>query len=407
VALPYLIDRLLAHRLNGLAGSLVFPAAWAATEYALSRAPYGTWGSAAYSQYGNLPLLQILSVTGLWGITFLIGWFAAVCNRLWEEGIDSRRARAEAWLCVGTIASVMLLGGARMALFPPSSQTVRVASISKRNLEPELSNAVWGRLSGGQTTNEDRGAIQRWATAIDDDLLSRAEREMQAGAKIVFWAELNAPVLKEDETAFVARGQSLATKYHVYLGMSLNVLRGAGASSVENKLVLIQPNGQVAWEYNKARPVPGPEAAQQVPGDGKLRALDTPYGRVSSIICFDGDFPQLLAQAGALRTDVMLDPSSDWRAIDPWHTQMASFRAIEQGFSLIRQTSQGLSAAFDYQGRLLASMDHYQTTDYAMVSQVPTRGVPTIYSRLGDWFAWLCAFGLACLVVVSLRKKRA
>jgi apolipoprotein N-acyltransferase len=301
----------------------------------------------------------------------------------------------------------MLLGGARMALFPPSSQTVRVASISKRNLEPELSNAVWGRLSGGQTTNEDRGAIQRWATAIDDDLLSRAEREMQAGAKIVFWAELNAPVLKEDETAFVARGQSLATKYHVYLGMSLNVLRGAGASSVENKLVLIQPNGQVAWEYNKARPVPGPEAAQQVPGDGKLRALDTPYGRVSSIICFDGDFPQLLAQAGALRTDVMLDPSSDWRAIDPWHTQMASFRAIEQGFSLIRQTSQGLSAAFDYQGRLLASMDHYQTTDYAMVSQVPTRGVPTIYSRLGDWFAWLCAFGLACLVVVSLRKKRA
>jgi apolipoprotein N-acyltransferase len=407
VALPYLIDRLLAHRLNGLAGSLVFPAAWAATEYALSRAPYGTWGSAAYSQYGNLPLLQILSVTGLWGITFLIGWFAAVCNRLWEERIDSRRARAEAWLCVGTIASVMLLGGARMALFPPSSQTVRVASISKRNLEPELSNAVWGRLSGGQTTNEDRGAIQRWATAIDDDLLSRAEREMQAGAKIVFWAELNAPVLKEDETAFVARGQSLATKYHVYLGMSLNVLRGGGASSVENKLVLIQPNGQVAWEYNKARPVPGPEAAQQVPGDGKLRALDTPYGRVSSIICFDGDFPQLLAQAGALRTDVMLDPSSDWRAIDPWHTQMASFRAIEQGFSLIRQTSQGLSAAFDYQGRLLASMDHYQTTDYAMVSQVPTRGVPTIYSRLGDWFAWLCAFGLACLVVVSLRKKRA
>jgi apolipoprotein N-acyltransferase len=42
-----------------------------------------------------------------------------------------------------------------------------------------------------------------------------------------------------------------------------------------------------------------------------------------------------------------------------------------------------------------------------MVSQVPTRGVRTIYTRLGDWFAWLCLVGLACLTVLSLRKKRA
>lgn len=407
LVLPYVINRLLAHKLEGLTACLVFPAAWAATDYSLSRAPYGTWGSAAYSQYGNLALLQILSVTGLWGITFLIGWFAAVCNQLWEEGFDSNRARRGAWLCGGAIALVMLLGGARMALFPPSSQTVRVASISRRNIEPELGNAVWGRLYGGQPTSEDRDAIRHWATAIDNDLLSRAEREMQAGAKIVFWAELNAPVLKEDETAFVARGESLAAKYHVYLGMSLNVLRSGTAPNVENKLVLVQPRGQVAWEYNKARPVPGLEAALQVPGDGKLRALDTPYGRMSSIICFDADFPQLLAQAGTLRTGLILDPSSDWRAIDPWHTQMASFRAIEQGFNLIRQTSQGLSAAFDYQGRPLSSMDHYQTTDYAMVSQVPTRGVSTTYARLGDWFGWLCVLGVACLAVMALRKKRA
>jgi len=176
---------------------------------------------------------------------------------------------------------------------------------------------------------------------------------------------------------------------------------------VENKLVLIQPNGQVAWEYNKARPVPGSEAALQVPSDGKLRELDTPYGRLSAIICFDGDFPQLLAQAGTLGVDVVIDPSNDWRAIDPWHTQMAGFRAIEQGFNLIRHTSRGLSAAFDYQGRRIAAMDDYRTTDYAMVSYVPTRGVRTIYSRLRDWFAWTCLVGLVLLVIQSLRAKHA
>jgi len=407
LVVPYIVDRLVAHKLTGPVATLVFPAAWAATEYLLSRGLYATWGSAAYSQYGNLPLLQVLSITGLWGITFLIGWFAAVCNWLWEEGFGSEPARGGAWLCAGVIATVILLGGARIALFPPSSQTVRVASISKRKVEPELSEAVSQRMFSGQATSDDMDAIQRWATAMDDDLLSRAEREMQAGARIVFWGETNAPVLKENETALIARGTDLAAKYHVYLGMALGVWNRGKTPPLENKLVLIQPDGQVAWEYHKARPVPGPEAAMQVRGDGKLRALDTPYGRLSSIICYDGDFPQLLAQAGALGADVMLDPSNDWQAIDPWHTQMVSFRAIEQGFNLIRQTSQGLSAAFDYQGRRLAAMDHYQTTDYAMISQVPTSGVRTIYSRLGDWFAWLCLVGLALLTVQSLGRKHA
>lgn len=117
------------------------------------------------------------------------------------------------------------------------------------------------------------------------------------------------------------------------------------------------------------------------------------------MICFDADFPRLLAQAGALRADLVLDPSNDWPAIDPWHTHMASYRAIEQGVNFVRHTSQGLSAAYDYEGRSLATMDHYSATDRTMVSQVPTRGVRTLYSVLGDWFAWTSLAGLVLLVV--------
>lgn len=407
LVVPYIIDRLTAHRLTGLPASLVFPTAWAASEYLLSGGPYGSWSSAAYSQYENLPLLQLLSVTGLWGITFLIGWFAAVCNWLWEEGLDSKAARPIAWLCVGTIAIVMLLGGARLALFPPSSPTVRVASISRRDVAPAPSGPTIQRLFEAQATPADLDVFHTWTTATNEDLLSRAEREMKAGARIVFWGESNAFLLRKEEATFVARGGELAAKYKAYLGMAMGVVGNGQRPCCQNKLTLIQPNGRVAWEYIKARPVPGAESAHMVRGDGKLQELETPYGRLSAIICFDGDFPQLLAQAGTSRTDVMLDPSNDWHAIDPWHTQMASFRAIEQGFNLIRQTSQGLSAAFDYQGRQLASMDDYHTTDYAMISEVPTKGVRTIYSRLGDWFAWVCLAGLVLLMAQSLRRKHA
>jgi apolipoprotein N-acyltransferase len=404
LVLPYVVDRLLVRRLNGFTASLVFPSTWAATEYLVSRGPYGSWGSAAYSQYGNLPLLQLLSLTGLWGITFLVGWFAAVCNWLWEEGLDGRSARRGAGLCVGTIASVMFLGGARLALFPPSSPTVRVASISRRDVSPAPSGPSIHRLFEAQATPADLDEFHTWTVATDEDLLSRAEREMKAGARIVFWGEGNAFLLKEEEAAFVVRGGDLAAKYNAYLGMAMGVV-GNGQPCCQNKLTLIQPDGRVAWEYFKARPVPGAESAHMMRGDGKLRELETPYGRLSSIICFDGDFPQLLAQAGSSSTDVMLDPSNDWHAIDPWHTQMASFRAIEQGFNLIRQTSQGLSAAFDYQGRRLASVDDFHTIDYTMISEVPTKGVRTIYSRLGDWFAWVCLAGLVLLTVQSLRRN--
>jgi apolipoprotein N-acyltransferase len=405
LVLPYILDRFIARRLTGITSSLVFPAAWVVTEYAISKAPYGTWGSAAYSQYGNLALLQLVSVTGLWGITFLIAWFAAVCNWVWEEGLSFIPAYRSAWLCAGTIATVTLLGGARLALFPPSSPTVRVASLSSREVVPKPGSVIMGRVWAGHAISSDKPAFRAWSAATNQDLMARSEQEMQAGARIVFWGEINAQALKSDEAAFVARGGELAAKYHAYLGMALAVLNQGRTPAVENKFVLIRPDGSVAWEYNKARPVPGPDASQQIRGDGKLRVLDTPYGRLSSIICFDGDYPQLLAQAGTLKVDMILDPSNDWRAIDPWHTQMASFRAIEQGTNLIRQTSKGLSATFDYQGRRLAAVDYFQTSDFAMVSQVPTRGVRTIYSLLGDWFAWMCIFGLVVLVIRSLSKS--
>lgn len=405
--IPFLTDRWLVPRISGLLATLVFPSAWVVLEYTNSLGPFGSWGSWAYSQYGNLALLQLLSVTGLWGISFLIGWFAAVCNWLWEEGWDSTQARRGAYLCIATIAAVVLIGGARMALFPPSSSTVRIASLSKRQIGPSPSEATWNRLTSNQPTAEDLASIRSWGAAVDNDFLARAEREEQAGAKIVFWGEANAPVFKQDEAAFISRGAELASKYQIYLGMALGVWNIGKNPPFENKLILIEPDGRVAWEYNKARPVPGPEAAMQIRGDGKLRSLDTPYGRLSSVICFDADFPQLLAQAGALGADIVLDPSNDWRAVDPWHTQMASFRAIEQGVNLVRQTSQGLSAAFDYQGRRLSAMDHYYTADYALVSEVPTRGVRTVYSRLRDWFAWMCAAAFLVLVFHSVRHKAA
>ena len=402
LVLPFVIDRLVASKLDGILATLVFPAALVSTEYLVSLGPYGSWGSIAYTQYGNLPLLQLLSVTGLWGVTFLMGWFAATLNWLWEEGLKSKRARIGVAALAALLLVIMLAGEARLVLFPSTAATTRVASISKENIKPQPSGVAWDHLLENKASNDEVEEIRRWSNAVNEDLIARAEREAKAGAKIVFWGEGNASVLKEDEAMLIQRGGELASKYQIYLGMALATWNRDRTPSLENKLVLIDSTGRVALESLKARPVPGQEAAVSITDDGNLRSLDTPYGRLSSIVCFDADFPQLLAQAGAMRTDVMLDPSNDWRAIDPWHTQMASFRAIEQGFNLIRHTDNGLSAAFDYQGKRLAAMDHYQAVDHVMISQVPTKGVWTIYSVAGNWLAWLCLLVAMLLIVKSV-----
>jgi apolipoprotein N-acyltransferase len=402
--LPYAVDRWLAPRLGGLAGTLVFPAAWAGTEFLVSLSPGGTWGSVAYTQDGQMPLLQVLSVTGLWGVTFLIGWSASVANLLWAEGRTSPAARRAALALGATLAAVLLLGGARLALWPPSARAVRVASLSRERVDVPYDPEAWRRLLQGRASPGDVEGIRRWADAVHRDLLARSAREARAGAKIIFWGEGNALVLAEDEPALIHRGRELARTHQVYLGMALSAWDFSRRDRPrQNKLVLITPSGEVAWEYLKAHPVPSGESLT-VAGDGQLRSLDTPYGRLSAAICFDADFPRLLAQAGALGADVLLDPADDWRAIDPLHTRMAGFRAIEQGVNLVRHASNGLSAAYDYQGRVLAAMDHYQATDHVLVAQVPVKGVRTLYGWAGDCFAWLCLAMLAALATRALRR---
>ncbi|MFQ5512271.1 MAG: hypothetical protein ACE5EO_10515 [Candidatus Krumholzibacteriia bacterium] len=118
------------------------------------------------------------------------------------------------------------------------------------------------------------------------------------------------------------------------------------------------------------------------------------------------EFPGHLKQAGRRDADIILVPSNDWREIDPWHSHMARLRAVEQGFNMVRHVSNGLSLATNYQGRVLASMGHFTTNQREMVAYVPTRGVRTIYSRVGDLFAWLCSAGLVAAVGLSRRHSR-
>jgi len=416
VTLPYLIDRVVVPRLGGMLGTLVFPLA-VTTEWYLSSLfnPTGTWVNPAYTQYGNLPLLQLLSVTGLWGIVLVMSWLASLVNWAWERGFAWPRVRGGAALYAGLLALVLLFGGARLALFPAQGSTVRIAGISPSQAviaaydkqESQLSQNSWNALISGKGTQAEHQIIHLATAPVFAELLSRSEQEARAGARIIVWPECSggAPLLQEDEAALLARASALAQASGSYLDLGMCVLLSHPVQSrfFTDETALIGPQGLVLWRYEKAHPT----LEESIPaGDGQVPTVQTPYGRLSNVICADADYPGTLRQAGQAGADIMLMPSNDPTANDPYNTQRYTFRAIENGFSEVRQTSHGLAMAVDYEGNVLATSDYFATDPQVMVADVPIHGVSTIYATIGDLFAWLSVAGLVVLIGVAIARRR-
>ena len=357
--------------------------------------PYGTWGAIAYTQTHDLPLMQIVSITGLYGISFLIHWTATVVNAAWEAEFDWSRSRGPVLRLAAALAVVHIWGGAR--LLAPSGDAVRVASFTAR-AKPPLD---YGDLLHRRRDAAGVDSLRARLGALHDSLLAIAAREADAGAKIVFWSEINGLVLKDDEAEFIARGERLAEQHGIYLGMALATFT-PGEGYYENQLVIACPEGRTIARYHKANPVPGdPERG----ADKHLPVVETAYGRVAGAICFDADFPKFIHEAGRGRAGLLIISPSDWKDIDPIHTRMALVRGIENGCAVVRQTNQGLSAAADAYGRVLASEDFFHTRPSVMVSQVPTHRVRTIYRKVGDLFAWICVGVLVVFAVVAIGQR--
>ena len=235
--------------------------------------------------------------------------------------------------------------------------------------------------------------------SVQDELLTNTRAAAKAGARIVLWSETGAPVLEADKSALLAKVANVAREERVYVDAAI------GVPFERNETYLVAPNGDEQWHYRKNHPVPGLEPVAPYRNDAPV--AQTPFGKLSNVICYDGDFPALTRTP----VDIMLLPGWDWREMGYTHTMnMARLRAIENGYSLIRIDFIGVSAAFDPYGRVLAMQDTLPAQSHIMIADLPTKRVWTLYSEIGDVFAWLCvvtALGFsACGAVRLVRDLR-
>lgn len=403
---PYAVDRLVSPRLGLYGKLLLFPAAFASIEFLMgSLSPLGTaFGLRAITQTDNAPVLQLVALAGPYSIGFLINSMATTANWAWENRADRKSLPV-----LGAYAVVLfaiLLGGAlRLAFAPPPARYIPMAGITPdMNIQRAAEATLYGAGSdaGGSGLVRSRSDLATLSPAklqtawsmVTDDLLARTREAARAGAKVVIWSETAATTLDQFKPGLLAKAASVAREEHIYINVTM------GQPFARNQTALIDPAGKVLWNYDKNHPVPGSEPVPPV--SNPVPIVATPLGTLTNVICFDADFPGLTR----VSADVMMVPGSEWPEIGRTHTlKMASVRAIENGYSLIRIAYNSQSAAFDRYGRVLATQDTTSRGGHIMYADVPVGGGRTLYNITGDILAWLSVFLFAAFLFVGFGNR--
>ncbi|MBI3031607.1 MAG: apolipoprotein N-acyltransferase [Candidatus Rokubacteria bacterium] len=358
------------------------------------------WGLLGYSQYRQLLLIQIASVTGVYGVSFAIVAVNAALAGL--VGLGWRRAAwGLAWvatLLVGTLA----FGHVSPGLLPPPDELIVVAVV-----QPSIE----------QTLKWDP-AYQKETIRIYTSLTREAGRGNPA---VVVWPETAAPIFLRRDPALVAELQALSGE--VRAPLVIGSLDGDGRG-LYNSAILLETQG-IRAKYDKIHLVPFGEYVPLSWLIGFVRGwaefisefqsgrvpkvfdeADPPFGVV---ICYEGIFPELFREFVAGGAAYMVNITNDaWfgTTSGPWqHLAMLPFRAVEHRVAVARAANTGVSAFVSPSGRITKTLGLFERGVLSDRIVANPRG-GTFYTRFGNLFAYLClAVSAAGCFFARLRRS--
>jgi apolipoprotein N-acyltransferase len=375
----------LIHRLNPYFAVFIFPTAWTVIEYLLyTPNPNGTWGSLAYTQTTFLPVVQMASITGIWGIVFLLGLFSSWISFLWNCRTRKGYLIKASLLPLGLLLTAFCFGVIRLAQ-QPVGPTFRVGIFATdQNIQ----------FFKTQKAEEALPVIEAYAKKIG--LLAAKSVD------VVVLPEKMVGVTDEyiDEAKKIFSQTARDNRLTVIVG--INIL---GSMPWKNRAWVFTPDGQLSMEYDKHHLVQGWESGKYEAGE-KLGIFSAHQSLWGVLICKDNDFPSYSGLYGAQGVGLMFSPAWDFVHDAEYHFRMAMMRAVENGYTLVRSTKEGYSTISDSYGRIIFSKATFDSGEILDVAETQSGSGRTFYSRTGDWFAWFAIFLLLfcgiffCIIVV-------
>ncbi|GAB0102396.1 apolipoprotein N-acyltransferase [Nocardia sp. JMUB6875] len=371
------LTRSLIRRGCRAAAILALPSGWVVMEYLVSRfGPFGAWWSLAYTQSDVLPVIQIASLTGWLGISFLVMLVPTILAALIDTATPRRtRIRCAA---AGLTASLAVCGYGFWQLSAATGPTVPVGLVAVS--QPEDFVPV--------DSPDGRDMITR--------VVAEVERLADHGAKAVVLPEKSWRATDSTLPTLATPLTEVATRRNLHIIAGLLLTRGGTSVNA----AIDYPSGIV---YEKHYLVPGLEDNLQ-PGTTWTQVPGTTWALA---ICFDLDRPALVRANHANDATLLLVPALDFRD-DRWiHSRMAVLRGVESGVGVARAPQLGQLVASDPHGRLLATSDTDITVTRSVLAAIPTSTGETLYARYGDWFAAAAALLFALALTAAFGAYRA
>ncbi|HWP65269.1 MAG TPA: apolipoprotein N-acyltransferase [Candidatus Limnocylindria bacterium] len=379
------------------ARSFAAAALWVGCEFVRARVLADPWALLGYTQYRVVPLIQIASLTGVYGVSFVVALGNAALAEMTAAG-GSVGERLRAVLApLATVLAVALAGAGTLHGATPPARALP-AAIVQTNVPPAYR---WDR----------RYAERQLAAALR--LTNEALRDDPG---LVVWPENALSLYLDQEPLLLASLRELARERGTDL--VLGGPRHAEGRTYNSAYVLDGRDGSL-HVYDKQRLVPaaeapivpvGPTERDESPRSftpGRLAGLVRARTALGVSICHEILYPETVHPAVADGAEVLVNIANDgwldggYGVASRQHFAMAVLRAVEARRYLVRAATTGVSGIVDPWGRVLAASA--PGVAGVITAPVDARRGTTPYVRFGDWFAVAC---LLCVPALALAARR-
>ena len=345
----------------------------------------GTAGSIAYTQSNYLFLIQIASLTGLLGITFLISFIPSAIALSWHFKEEKKTAF--------TLLFILMLLLGDSVLF----SLIRL-----------------GKASKGKTLNVGLVALDEssYKGIYQNDpavKIKIADLYVQEIAKL---ADQGAQVILIPEKVIFVNDSSIADILNRFTKLAelrrIRIIIGGNKEKkgyALNNSWVISENGKLLADYQKVNLFEGEVLDGCRPGKG-IAIFQTGSFNEGTAICKDMDFQQFILGYSKQSPAVLWVPAWDFVVDGFLHSRMAIMRGIEGGFSLVRNARQGRLTISDWRGKVLYEANSQNGLYTVLTGKISVEPHPTLYARAGDWFGTINLFAAIGFVVFLFKRKK-
>ena len=408
------------------------PFFWVAMEFLRSNMSFLAfpWALLAHSQYQITPVIQVSSVTGAYGVSFLIVLVNSALFALLLPLLGGERKGNPFQPAMRSVTRWGIVSFASAAV----AATLIYGYLSLVERRPGKSIAV-AVLQGN--IEQHKKWDQKYSRFIMDTYGRLTRKAARGRPDLIVWPESATPLYLGSNRSLYLEVKALAEEAdaNLLIGTSGCPKFGsneAASQSGLNSMMLISPRIGFGMEpkYNKIRllpfgeylplekvipwsylgvPTPPPSASGE-----KTTVLSTPDFRFAAPICWENIFPDLVRGFVKAGGQFIVNSTNEaWfgKTPVPYHfLSMSVLRAVENRRFVVRCANTGVSCVIDPCGRVVDRVRDAEGRDVFVTGIVSARitclDSQTIYTRFGDWPAAVSLVCAATLLLASLRRRR-